>query len=108
MLLIVHKDDDRLAAFFEAARSAGLSGFTVLPSHGIGHAAGASKPFDFAIGGLAGLFSGGRLENVTALSLVEDGKLPALLGLLKKHLSDLDEPGGGLYAVLPVEQAGSV
>lgn len=106
-LLIVHRDDTALANFLDAARAAGLGGFTLMASRGIGRAKKRER-LEVSIGSLAQVLMGSRLENTTIFSIVADDKLPRMLELMREHLSDLDRPGGGVYVILPVEAYGSL
>jgi hypothetical protein len=104
LFLLVHKDDAALANFFKAVRSEKLTGFTVLPSTGVGRTS--QKPLEeFSFRALSRLMNdeGERIKNVTVFSFIEDDKLPRLLELTKLHCTDIGKPGAGLYAVLPVE-----
>jgi hypothetical protein len=106
LLLIIHRDDAALEAFINATRQANLAGFTVLRSSGIGRTS-QRQPLEF---GFMGFLTGdaNRLENSTLLSFVEDTKLPEVQKLLHDHIKDFGEPGGGMYAVLPVESFGGL
>jgi hypothetical protein len=104
LFLLVHKDDGALANFFQAVRAEKLTGFTVLPSTGVGRMS--QKPLEeFSFKALSRLMNddGERIRNVTVLSFIEDDKLPRLLELTQLHCTDIGKPGAGLYAVLPVE-----
>ena len=105
--MLVHRDDAALQRFIDAARAEKLAGFTILPSHGVGRGTDA-HPTEFSVGGLLNLLQGDRLENTTVLSLVSEDRLPRMLELVRAHLTDLDQPGGGVYAVLPVDAFGSL
>jgi hypothetical protein len=106
LLIIIHRDDTALEAFIAATRQANLAGFTVLRSNGIGRTS-QRQPLEF---GFMGLLAGSesRLENSTLLSFVEDAKLPEVQKLLLDHIKDFGAPGGGMYAVLPVEAFGGI
>lgn len=107
LLLLVHRDDAALQRLIDAARLERIAGFTILPSRGVGKATQA-HPTEFSIGGLFNVLQGDRLENTTVLSLIEDDRVPRMLELVRAHLTDLDQPGGGVYAVLPVDAFGSL
>jgi hypothetical protein len=106
LLVIIHRDDAALEAFVTATRQANLAGFTVLRSSGIGRTS-QRQPLEF---GFMGFLTGSetRLENSTLLSFVEDAKLPEVQKLLHEHIKDFGTPGGGMYAVLPVESFGGI
>jgi hypothetical protein len=106
LLIVIHRDDAALEAFIAAARQANLAGFTVLRSQGIGRTS-QRQPLEF---GFMGFLTGSesRLENSTLLSSVEDARLPEVLHLLQDHIKDFGAPGGGMYAVLPVESFGGI
>jgi hypothetical protein len=106
LLVVIHRDDAALEAFMTAVRQSNLAGFTLLRSSGIGRTS-QRQPLEF---GFMGLLSGneGRLENSTVLSFVEESKLPEVQALLHSHVKDFGAPGGGMYAVLPVESFGGI
>lgn len=105
--MIIHRDDAALEAFIEAVRSENLTGFTLLRSSGIGRTTEA-KPLEFSFMDLLKGQDSSRLENSTLLSFVDDERLARVIELLKQHITDFDAPGGGMYAVLPVESFGGV
>jgi hypothetical protein len=106
LLVVIHRDDAALEAFMAAVRQANLAGFTVLRSSGIGRTS-QRQPLEF---GFMGILSGseGRLENSTVLSFVQDSFLAQVQKLLHTHIKDFGAPGGGMYAVLPVESFGGI
>lgn len=89
-----------------AVRQANMAGFTLLRSSGIGRTS-QRQSLEFGFMGLL-LQDSTRLENSTLLSFVEDGNLPKVLQLLTDHIKDFGAPGGGMYAVLPVESFGGI
>jgi hypothetical protein len=104
LFLLIHKDDAALESFIRAVRAEKLTGFTVLPSTGVGRVS--QKPFEeFSFKALSRLMTeqGERIKNVTLLSFISDDKLPRLLELTKLHCTDIGKPGTGLYAILRVE-----
>jgi hypothetical protein len=104
LFLLVHKQDAALETFIRAVRAEKLTGFTILPSTGVGRAS--QKPLEeFGFGALFRLLnnSGEPIKNVTLLSFIEDDKLPRLLELTKLHCTNIGKPGTGLYAILNVE-----
>jgi hypothetical protein len=109
LFFLVHKDDAALANFFKAVRAEKLTGFTVLPSTGVGRMS--QKPLEeFSFKALSRLMNddGERIKNVTVLSFIADDKLPRVLELTKLHCTDIGKPGAGLYAILPVEAIGGL
>jgi hypothetical protein len=111
LLVVIHRDNAALEAFFQDVRRENLAGFTVLRSSGVGRTS-ERVPLEFSGGGLLSLLTGsgeaGRLENTTALSFVDDTRLERVLAILRTHLTDLNKPGSGLYAVLNVETSGGL
>jgi hypothetical protein len=111
LLVLIHRDTAALEAFFGDVRRENLAGFTLLRSSGVGRTSD-RVPLEFSSGGLLSLLTGSgesdRLENTTALSFVEDAHLPRVLELLRARITDLGQPGGGLYTVLPVESSGGL
>jgi nitrogen regulatory protein PII len=107
LLIIIHRDDTALEAFIEAARQANLAGFTLIRSSGIGRTS-QHQPLEFGFMGLLTGQNNTRLENSTLLSFVHDQHLTRVLELLNQHIKDFNAPGGGMYAVLPVESYGGV
>jgi hypothetical protein len=111
LLLIVHRDDAALGQFIDAVREEKLAGFTTMRSSGIGRTSDKHVE-EFGVGGFLGLLTGAHqgsnLENTTLWSLVRDEQMPRVLELLHRFIQDFDAPGGGLYAVMPVESFGGV
>ena len=105
--MIVYKDNSALDEFMDKVKAEKLTGFTILPSHGVGRNSKKTVS-DFSIGNLSNLFSSDRTANATVMAVVEDEKLPRVLEILKEHLSAIHEKGGGLWVVLPIEQHGGV
>ncbi len=111
LLMIVHRDDAALEAFIGAVRQEHLAGFTLTRSGGVGRTS--QKPIEeMRIGGFLGFLTGNnedtRLKNITLWSVVHDERLPRVLELLNQHIPDVDQVGGGLYVVLPVESFGGL
>lgn len=107
LLMIVYKDNSALDAFMDKVKTENLTGFTILPSHGVGRTSKKTIS-EFSIGNLSNLFSSDRTANATVLAVVEDEKLTRVIELLKEHLSAIHEKGGGLWVVLPIDQFGGV
>jgi hypothetical protein len=111
LLLLVHRDDAALERFIAVVRQQNLAGFSLLPSSGVGRTSDKITT-EFGMAGLLGLLTGAgesqRLRNTTVFSLIHDEHLPKVLEILHQHVTDFGKPGGGVYAVLPVEQFGGL
>jgi len=105
--MIVYKDNSALDEFMDKVKAENLTGFTILPSQGVGRTSKKTIS-EFSIGNLSNLFSSDRTQNATVLAVVEDEKLPRVVELIKEHLAAIHEKGGGLWVVLPIEQFGGV
>lgn len=105
-VFIVYKDLNALDRFVRAVVKEGVAGVTFFPSSGIGRKVGrGTEEFQFS---LAAAFESRFATHNTLFSVVPDDRLPRLLELMHLHLPDVDQSGGGLYAVLDVAQAGGV
>ena len=103
----MHRDDSALERFLGAVRDERLVGFTKVSSSGWGRSL-TDADRDFTIGSIGRLIVGHENAGTTAFSLVPDERLERLLELMHDLLPDLDQPGQGVWAVLPVEAAGGM
>jgi nitrogen regulatory protein PII len=106
LLLVVHKNSTALDAFVHAVREETLAGVTMIPSTGFGRVGRRSREeFHFSI---RDVLASRYVHNTTLISIVPDERVPRLVELIEEHIPDIHEPGGGLYAVLPIDQAGGL
>ena len=106
LVLLVHKDAGKLDDFVQALRSESLAGVTMVPSTGFGRVGRrARQEFQFSI---AQVLASHYVHNTTLFSLVPDERLPRVIELIEEHLTDIYKPGGGFFAILPVDQTGGL
>jgi len=90
--------DDILAGFLEL----GITGATVIRSEGMGRMLAQEIPI-FA--GLQSLLSGGRPQNATVFSVIDDdAKVDGAIALLQQLCGDLNDPATGIAFTLPVSR----
>ena len=105
-VLIVHKDRQALDQFVHAVREEMIAGFTMMGSTGFGRKSRrSSDEFQFSI---AQVLEGRYLKNTTMFSIVPDERVERIVELIETHLPDINDPGGGLYAILPVDRVGGL
>jgi hypothetical protein len=107
LFIIVHRDDNALDRFLDAVRQERLVGFTRVASSGWGRSL-TDAPSDFTIGSIGRLLTGDSNSGTTAFSIVPDERLPRLLELLHREIPNIEEPGQGVWALLPVEAGGGM
>jgi hypothetical protein len=106
LVFIVYQDPDALDRFVRAVAKEGVAGVTFFPSSGIGRKPErTAEEFQFGFGTA---FESRFAKHTTLFSIVMEERLARLLELMRLHLPEIDRPGGGLYAVLDVAQAGGV
>ncbi len=106
LVLVVHKNTTALEAFMHAVRKETLAGVTMVPSTGFGRSSGKSyEEFQFSI---PSVLASRYVRNTTLISVVADERVERMIELIYEHIPDIDEEGGGLYAVLPIDQAGGM
>lgn len=106
LVFIVYRDQDALDRFVRAVAMEGVAGVTFFSSSGVGRRTGHStEEFRF---GLDAAFESRFAKHTTLFSVVPAERLARLLELMHLHLKEIDLPGGGLYAVLDVREAGGI
>ena len=106
LVLVVHKNSAALDNYVRAVREETLAGVTMIPSTGFGRVGRrAREEFHFSV---SHVLASRYVHNTTLLSIVTDEVVPRLVELIEEHVPDIHEPGGGLYAVLPIDQVGGL
>jgi hypothetical protein len=107
MILFVLHDPEKLQQVLEAWESCGISGATVLYNTGIGRLRQNQGLRDDLplIPSLSAFAAHPEHHGRTLFTLTDDDSLiPALIEATERVVGDLNQPGSGILAVLPVSQ----
>jgi nitrogen regulatory protein P-II 1 len=100
LLVVVINDPERLDEVLAGLLDLGVTGATILDSEGMGRILPRDTP---VFAGLRGAVVD-RPRNATILSVVEEGRVDAVLERVQEVLGDLTAPSTGIAFVLPVER----
>lgn len=102
LLVAVINHEDRIEEILRAFLEIGISGATVIDSHGMGRLLGGEMP-DFAK--LQTLVAGSRPRNQTLFSVIDDtAKTEAALEAIQRICGSFSSPATGIAFTLPVSR----
>jgi nitrogen regulatory protein PII len=102
LLVAVINQEDRIEEILRSFLEIGISGATVIDSHGMGRLLGGEMP-DFAK--LQTLIAGTRPRNQTLFSVIDDpDKTEAALEAIQRICGSLTNPATGIAFTLPVSR----
>ena len=101
LLVCVINEEDKLNNILSGFVELGVTGATVLNSHGMAR----HLPEAPVFAGLKDLMSGARPQNTTVFSVIESKeKLDAAIGMIRNVCGDLSAPGTGILFTLSLNQ----
>ena len=101
LLVCVINEEDRLNDILSGFVELGVTGATVLNSHGMAR----HLPEAPVFAGLKDLMSGARPQNTTVFSVIESKeKLDAAIAMIQNVCGDLSAPGTGILFTLSLNQ----
>lgn len=101
LLVLFLNKVEKLEEVLEGFVEIGVTGATVLDSVGMGHILCEEVPI-FA--GLRFMFAGAKPHNKTIFSVIKDEKEDEVIGLLRKILGDLSQPGTGIVFTFSLDR----
>ena len=102
LLVAVINHEDRIEEILRSFLEIGISGATVIDSHGMGKLLGGDMP-DFAK--LQTLIAGTRPRNQTLFSVIEDpAKTEAALDAIQRICGSLSSPATGIAFTVPLDR----
>lgn len=102
LLIAVVNHEEKLDQILSGFVELGVTGATLINSEGMGRVLSHDVPI-FA--GLGALVSHSRPRNQTLFSVIEDdGKVDAVIALLREVCGNLDDPATGIVFTVPVNR----
>lgn len=103
LLVVVINEDDKLDTILSGFLELGVTGATVVDSHGMIGRLPKDEP---VVAGLQALIAGSRPKSRTVFSIVEtEEKLEAAIEMIRERCGDLSDPGTGILFTIPISRA---
>jgi nitrogen regulatory protein PII len=109
MVVLIVARSEQLDAVVEAWQRAGTQDITIMESKSLMPLRDRGRRDDLPLfPSLADIFENEEFDHFTLFAIVEEEQIDRLIEAAEQHLGDLDHPGNGALAALPVSRVKGV